>query len=244
MALLFSPLPIYFLLILYVTYKGREVLFDYTAFAYDGNPWSMVWGRYALPFFCLVVPPSIVILSYLICELEFHNDNIRSLFSLPIFRWKLYLSKVFVLSLLTVIFCIVVWISFVLGGYLLGLLIPTYKFTAYSIWLPSVQILLRALLASLSVGAFGIVVSLLSRDFTLPILLGFFLTAFAVFVTNEPVGEYLPFATFTYLASVRPVDELTRFATRDVVNIVFWCIAMFIGYKCFLPEKKSLLHRK
>ena len=72
------------------------------------------------------------------------------------------------------------------------------------------------------------------------ILLGFFFTAFAVFMTNEPSGAYLPFVTFTYLASIRPVEELTSFALRDVVNLLSWGIALVIGYLCFTPEKKQL----
>lgn len=238
--LLLSPLVFYLLILLYAIYKGRTGLLDATAFAYDANPWLMIWSRYTLPLLSLVLPPAIVILSYMVCELEFQNDNIRTLFALPIVKWKLYLSKVLSLSLLTAILCLVTWLGFILGGYLLGLLIPAYKFTDYSIWIGSIQLLGRILLASLSVGALGLIVSLLTRSFTLPILLGFFLTAFAVFITNEPSGAYLSFATFTYLASIRPVEELTSFALRDVVNLLSWGIALVIGYRCFTPEKKQL----
>ena len=238
--ILLSPLVLYLLILLYAIYKGRTGLLDATAIVYDGNPWLMIWSRYTLPLLSFVLPPAIVILSYMVCELEFQNDNIRTFFALPIVKWKLYLSKVLSLSLLTVILCLVTWLGFILGGYLLGLLIPAYKFTDYSIWIGSIQLLGRILLASLSIGALGLIVSLLARSFTLPILLGFFLTAFAVFMANEPSGAYLPFVTFTYLASIRPVEELTSFALRDVVNLLSWGIALVIGYLCFTPEKKQL----
>lgn len=52
----------------------------------------MIWSRYTLPLLSLVLPPTIVILSYMVCELEFQNDNIE--LSFPIVKWKLYLSKV------------------------------------------------------------------------------------------------------------------------------------------------------
>lgn len=235
---LLSPLVVYLLMSIYIIYKGRDGLFDYTALAYSGDPWLMVWSRYTLPLFSLMFPLILIVLSYLICEFEFQNNNIRSLFSFPIVWWKLYLSKFIVLSVLIIALCIITWSGFVLFGYLLGEVIPAYRFAEYAIGLSSSLVMLRALLASFCVGVFGLVVSLLTRNFTIPILLGVFLTASAIFVTNESVGEFIPFTTFTYLASVRPIDELTSFTTRDVINIGFLCIAMPIGYISFTPEKR------
>lgn len=79
--ILLSPLAIYLLLFFYVTYKGREGLFNYTMPVYEGDPWLMLWSRYTLPFFSLIIPIAVVTLSYLICEIEFQNDNIRALFA-------------------------------------------------------------------------------------------------------------------------------------------------------------------
>lgn len=242
--ILFSPLIINLLMFIYITYKGKNGLFDYTMPAYNGDPWLMVWSRYTLPLFSLMFPLMLIILSYLLCEFEFQNNNIRSLFSFPIAKWKLYLSKIIVLSILIFVLCIVAWGSFVLLGYLLGVVIPVYRFAEYDIGLSSSLIMLRVVVASFCMGTFGLVISLSTRNFTIPILLGVFLTATSIFTTNEALGEYMPFTTFTYLASVRPIDELTRFATRDMINIVFSCIAIFVGYICFTPEKKSLLRRK
>lgn len=238
---LLSPLAIYLLLFFYVTYKGQEGLFNYTMPVYEGDPWLMLWSRYTLPFFSLFIPIAVVTLSYLICEIEFQNDNIRALFAHPIAKWKLYLSKTSVLSLLIAIFSILIWLCFVLGGYLLELLIPAYPFGAYAVWGPSIAVWGRAIPAMLLIGVFGLIVSLLSRNFTLPVLLALFFTVLAVFTSNEPAGKYLPFTTLTYLASPHTVAELTAFSERDVINLLFLCISPFIGYRCFTPEKRSLL---
>ncbi len=239
--ILLSPLAIYLLLFLYVTFKGREGLFNYTMPAYEGDPWLMLWSRYTLPFFSLIIPIAVVTLSYLICEIEFQNDNIRTLFALPIAKWKLYLSKTSVLSLLIAIFSIHIWLCFVLGGYLLELLIPVYPFGAYAVWGPSIAVWGRAIPAMLLIGVFGLIVSLLSRNFTLPVLLALFFTVLAVFTSNEPAGKYLPFTTLTYLASPHTVAELTALAERDVINLSLLVISLFIGYRCFTPAKGSLL---
>lgn len=188
--ILLSPLAIYLLLFFYVTYKGREGLFNYTMPVYEGDPWLMLWSRYTLPFFSLIIPIAVVTLSYLICEIEFQNDNIRALFAHPIAKWKLYLSKTSVLSLLIAIFSILIWLCFVLGGYLLELLIPAYPFGAYAVWGPSIAVWGRAIPAMLLIGVFGLIVSLLSRNFTLPVLLALFFTVLAVFTSNEPAGIY------------------------------------------------------
>lgn len=238
-ALLCSPLIIYLLIIFYAVYKSRIGFFDETSLTYDGNPWLTPWSRYTLPILSLVTPPAIITLSYLICDMEYLNDNIRMLFALPVPKWKLYLSKAFTLVLLITALMITMWVGFVMGGYMLGYFIPAYKFTEYTIWEVSTQVMLRSLLASLSVGVFGLAISLFSRNFTLPILLGFFLTAFAVFVTNEQLGEYLPFATFTYLASLRPIEELTTYGLRDTINLLFGIIMVLIGYHYFTPERGS-----
>lgn len=238
MMLVLSPLLISALLLLYVIFKNHAGLFNETILAYEGNPWLTFWSRYTLPLFSLLLPPIVITLSYIVCDMEFRNDNIRMLFAFPVTKWRLYLSKVSVIIILVAILIFTTWIAFVLGGYLLGYLIPAYQFAAHPIWTESLQVLLRILLASFSVGTFGLLVSLLSRSFTIPILLGCFLTALAVFVTNETVGEYLPFATFTYIASVRPIEELTTFGQRDIINILFGIIALLIGYISITPEKQ------
>lgn len=111
--ILLSPLVVYLLMSIYIIYKGRDGLFDYTALAYSGDPWLMVWSRYTLPLFSLMFPLILIVLSYLICEFEFQNNNIRSLFSFPIVWWKLYLSKFIVLSVLIIALCIITWSGFV-----------------------------------------------------------------------------------------------------------------------------------
>ena len=93
----------------------------------------------------------------------------------------------------------------------------------------------------LLIGVFGLIVSLLSRNFTLPVLLALFFTVLAVFTSNEPAGKYLPFTTLTYLASPHTVAELTALAERDVINLSLLVISLFIGYRCFTPAKGSLL---
>lgn len=63
--ILLSPLVFYLLILLYAIYKGRTGLLDVTAIVYDGNPWLMIWSRYTLPLLSFVLPPAIVILSYM-----------------------------------------------------------------------------------------------------------------------------------------------------------------------------------
>ena len=236
--LVLSPLVISLLILLFVAYKSRAGLFDETLPTYTADPWLMLWGRYTLPLFSLLLPSFVVTLSYIVCDIEFRNDNIRMLLAFPAPKWRLYLSKVSALAMLIFILIVTTWIGFVLGGFLLGGLVPVYQFADYPVCVASGQVALRTLLASFSVGALGLLVSLLTRNFTMPILLGCFFTGIAVFVTNEAIGQYLPFATFTYIASIRPTEDLTTFALRDMLNILWGIVALLAGFLCFSSEKK------
>lgn len=238
---LLSPLLVYLLALIYMLYKGRSGLFGYEMPQYVGNPWMTIWSRHSFPFLSLMLPLVVTVVSYLLCEIEFQNDNIRSLFSLPVTKWKLYLSKVLVLFFLIVIVSVITWAGFILGGYLLGFLMPAYPFAEYAVWLPSLQILSRILLASFCVGMIELVFSLFSRNFTLPVISCILLTGIAIFVTNEPIGSYLPFATYTYIGSVRPIEELMGYDMRDIANLILLGGGMVLGYIYFTPEKRRLL---
>ena len=61
------------------------------------------------------------------------------------------------------------------------------------------------------------------------------------YLVKNGAGKYLPFTTLTYLASPHTVAELTAFSERDVINLSLLVISLFIGYRCFTPEKRSLL---
>ncbi|WP_373812693.1 MULTISPECIES: ABC transporter permease [Bacteroidales] len=236
--ILFSLFGVCFLSLLYATYKSSVGLFNYEMPHYEGNPWMMIWSRYTLPILSFMFPLAVVILSYLICEIEFQNNNIRSLFSLPVDRWKLYLSKVLVLFSLILMLCIVTWLGFILCGYLFGILVPAYRFIDYPVWISSAQIMSRALLASCCVGTIGLVLSLLSRNFTLPILTCILLASISLFIANEPLGNYVPFATYAHLATLLPVEKLVSYGTRDFVNVVLCGIITILGYTCFAPQKR------
>ncbi|MCI5561347.1 MAG: ABC transporter permease [Phocaeicola sp.] len=235
---LFSLFGVCFLSLLYAIYKSSIGLFNYEMPHYEGNPWMMIWSRYTLPIFSLMFPLAVVILSYLICEIEFQNNNIRSLFSLPVVRWKLYLSKILVLFLLILMLCIFTWLGFILCGYLYGVLIPAYRFIDYPVWISSAQIMSRALLASCCVGTIGLVLSLLSRNFTLPILACILLTSISLFIANKPLGNYVPFATYAHLATLLPVEELVSYGTRDFTNVALCSVITILGYSCFDPQKR------
>lgn len=237
-ALALSPLVISLLMLLFTVYKSRAGLFDETHPTFTANPWLMLWGRYTLPLFSLLLPPLVVTLSYITCDIEFRNDNIRMLFAFPIAKWRLYLSKVSAIAILISILIATTGISFVLGGYLLGALLPAYQFADHPVWIASAQVAVRTLLAAFSVGALGLLISLLSRSFTMPILLACFFTGIAVFVTNENIGQYLPFVTFTYIASIHPIEDLTTFAMRDISNILWGIATLLAGFLFFSPEKK------
>ena len=132
-------------------------------------------------------PLILIVLSYLICEFEFQNNNIRSLFSFPIVWWKLYLSKFIVLSVLIIALCIITWSGFVLFGYLLGRWFLHIDLLNMLLGYPRSLVMLRALLASFCVGVFGLVVSLLTRNFTIPNLVRSILDSIRHFC-NKRIG--------------------------------------------------------
>ena len=61
------------------------------------------------------------------------------------------------------------------------------------------------------------------------------------YLGKNGAGKYLPFTTLIYLASPHTVAELTTFSERDVINLSLLGISLFIGYRCFTPEKRSSL---
>ncbi len=228
---------LYFLLIFtYLLYKGREGLFDHEIGSFPGNPWLLIWVKQTLPILSLTFPIAIALQSHSICDIEYQNDNIRFLFSMPISRAKLYASKVLVLLLLIGTLCICAWGSFVFFGYMLGLFIPAYPFGSYAIFGPATLILSRILLASFCVGIFQLFLSLRFRNFSIPIFTCVFFSAASIFMLTEPYGMYFPLCTYTDMASSHTVEELASYSRRELANVVLLGIFLLIGYMSFTPN--------
>ncbi len=233
------PTVALFLLFLYLLYSNRAILFR-TDIHYPENPWILFFGRQTLPVLSLLMPIIIGLISFSICDIEYRNNNLRFLFSMPIRKSHLYLSKLLTLLTLITSTCVITCSVFIICGYCYELLIPAYKFSQYYDAITPLIILSKIVLTSLCVGIMQLYLSLLFRNLIIPIFICVFFTIMAIFIQNETYNVYFPFCTYTRIASAYSTDIISHYEKADLVNAILFLCFSVAGYFAFSPYKKKL----
>ena len=200
----------------------------------------------------LILPMLIVFIAYSVNSIEHKADTWKTLFSLPINKFSIYLAK-YLYALALVFLCLLLFVLFTLGfGNLLGVLKPELKFGDYSVARILFQVYAKLFLASLGIFSIQFILSLLLRDFLKPMGFGFVATIMGVILAGAGwrYAYLFPYshpmlAIQTLEKSGRnnppgPVPQLTIniFTSEIYVSFVIAIIVFVLGY--FIVLKRSV----
>ena len=163
----------------------------------DENPWNSFINRSFAANAIFIMLPFIILLTTYICHLEIQSNGWKFLYTLPLKRGEIYISKLIVIILLLLATLVIYFFAIIAAGYLADFLNPEFEFRYYRPDLISfLENLFKLFLSLLGVIGFQYWVSMQSRNFILPIgigLIGFFI-GFVLFVGSHKYGQYFPFA--------------------------------------------------
>ena len=200
------------------------------------NPWKVLLGRYVFQFFYLLYPIVVAVYVYACCEVEYKNNNYKILFTLPLSRLNIFLSKVLFI-LLTVLFSVLLaYTAFLASGYVLSKLYPQLGFQNYDYRTVIFYTFLKLFITLSAIAMLQLALSLIFRSFIYPIGISMFMLVFSVFTVNRDFSDFIPY-TGAYKAFLNIVEENDAFARLDYSNVVMTVIFILISF--FLFKRKG-----
>ena len=226
-----------------VTYIGRSIetymsikAGDFTE--YGANPWINFIGKNLYILF-LFYPFLVSILTYSLCDMEYRNRNFKRLFTLPYSVHTLFASKIIFLVEIVFLSSLIAYASFIAGGLVLSHALPALTFQDYDIRFACFLFHIRLFISLLAISFMQYSISLIFKNFVIPVGFGGFMTFFSLLTMNNKYSYLNPFA-----AVFNSFNDFLNFQSVSFGKYEYACLSyifvfLFINYFMFKRQKMN-----
>ena len=200
------------------------------------NPWINLIGKQLIILY-LFYPILVSILVYSLCDMEYRNRNFKRLFTLPFPVQTQYTSKIVFLIETMFLSSLIAYTSFIAGGFVLSHALPVLKFQDYDIRLACFYLHVRLFISLLTVSFIQYALSLLFKNFVVPVGFGGFITLFSLLTMNKPWSYLNPYATVFNSFNDFINYQSVSFGKHEYACFVYLFVFLFINYFIFKRQK-------
>ena len=219
----------------YILFKHADAV-NNPAITFDYNPWVWVLGRYIFDFYALLYPILAAILSYSLCDVEYKNYGFRLLFTRPISKVTVYSSKMVFLLEINFISFLIGYLAFLLSGFALDKLLPGYEFSSYNVNNLIASYFSYLFIALSAVSFIQYNLSLIFKNFVLPVGFAGFMTIFGIIAQNKDYAYLIPYSTVWRLNHC-VYSGIINFSKGEYVNIAYVLFFVVISFFVFIRKK-------
>ena len=200
------------------------------------NPWINLIGKNLIMLY-MFYPILVSILVYALYDMEYRNRNLKRLFTLPFSVQTQYTSKIVFLSEVLFISSLLAYASFIAGGFLLSHALPVLTFQDYDIRLACFYLHTRLFIGLLTVSFIQYSLSLIFRNFVVPVGFGCFMTLFSLITINKSWSYLNPYAAVCRSLNDFLNYQSITFGKYEYVCLVYIFVFLFINYFLFKRQK-------
>ncbi|UWX58858.1 ABC transporter permease [Chryseobacterium oranimense] len=202
----------------------------------SGNPWKLTLGRYVFMFFYLLYPILVSLFVHACCDVEYRNNNYKILFTIPISKSKIYVSKVLFI-LITVLFSLLLsYVSVLASGYVLGIFLPGLGFQDYDYREVIFYTFLKFSITLSAIAMIQLALSLIFKNFIYPIGFSMFMLLFSGIAKDKAFSDFLVY-TGGYKSYENFMFENITFERLDYCNIAAVFIFAVLSFYLFVRKK-------
>ncbi|CVI73437.1 ABC-2 family transporter protein [Eubacteriaceae bacterium CHKCI004] len=185
--------------------------------------WYSLWTQITLFYASFFYAPLIGIYCSYTWRLEHTHNNWNTFMSMPVSIVSSYLAKLVCIMKVTVLTQLWISILFFIGGKMCGL--PGIFSPEIILWL------LRGTLAAVTIASLQLLLSMLIRNFAIPIGIALFGSIAGMFMTNADLGNFWPYSLMMLgMNSNQNEDVLSSFAgTASFFASVILFFLLFFG---------------
>ena len=202
---------------------------------YSGNPWIII--AKGLLILYLFYPILVSILAYSLCDMEYRNKNFKRLFTLPYPIHTIFASKILFLIEVVLLSSLIAYVSFVFGGFALSYIFPQFSFQNYDIRLACLIFHIRLFISLLSVLLIQYSISLIFKNFVVPVGFGCFMFVFSLLSMRSEKNYLNPFAAVYNSLNEFISFQAVSFNKYDYACLVYIFVFLFINYFLFKRQR-------
>ena len=158
-------------------------------YASGNNPWIFYLARYTFPYYTYFYPILIAVFCHAYCEVEYKNNNLKDVFTLPLKRRTIGTVKIFFIVENILISILIAYSLFLISGWIMSYFHPELGYQDYDIRLISFTYFLQLFIGLMAIALIQFCISLLIRNFVFPVSFACFATLFPI-ITGQKL-KYL-----------------------------------------------------
>ncbi|MBS1548301.1 ABC transporter permease [Amniculibacterium sp. G2-70] len=231
--ILLIPTLVIFAITFYIAYDSiRSGITDSTI-----NPWKFILGRSVFLFLYMLYPILVSLFVHACCDVEYRNSNYRILFTVPISKSKIFISKVLFILLIVLFSTLLSYVAFLGSGYILGITFPNMGFQNYDYREVIFYIFLKFHIMLSAIAMIQLALSLFFKNFIYPIGFSMFMLLFSGVVSEKNFSDFLVY-TGGYKSYLNFMSENTLFERLDYCNIVAIFVFALGSFYIFTKKKQ------
>lgn len=200
------------------------------------NPWKFILGKTIGTFLYMLYPILVSLFVHACCDVEYKNNNYKILFTIPVSKSKIFISKV-LFMLITVWFSMILtYIVFLLSGYLFSVVFPELGFQNYDFREVIFYVFLKFAITLSAIAMIQLAVSLIFKNFIYPIGFSMFMLIFSGLVNEKKYSDFLVY-TGSYKFYGNLMLENISFEPLDYCNMA--AVFIFAGLSFYLFVRKK-----
>lgn len=208
----------------------------------DANIWYRYMSFILGVMGSLILPMYIIFLTFSINDIEHKADTWKNIFSYPIEKRKVFLSKWITSVLIFALFILCFYLFTMLAGFLLSHVEPRYGFQNHSMWSLLFQAYLKLFISSLALLSLQFFFSMLWSDFMKSMGIGLVLTIASMIIFRWEYIYIIPYAQPIY-----SVSNLFEASKETAVNFnskeLYYAIStglIFTALSYLIMKRKSI----
>ncbi len=200
------------------------------------NPWKLILGKSVSLFLYMLYPILVSLFVHACCDVEYQNNNYKILFTIPVSKSKIYISKV-LFMLMTVWFSMILtYLVFLLSGYLFSIIFPELGFQNYDFREVIFYVFLKFTITLSAITMIQLALSLIFKSFIYPIGFSVFMLIFSGLANEKKFSDFLVY-TGGYKLYGNLMSENISFERLDYCNIA--AVLIFAGVSFYLFVRKK-----
>jgi len=200
------------------------------------NPWKFILGRYVFLFFYILYPILVSLFVHACCDVEYRNNNYKILFTIPISKSKIFISKVSYILLTVLLSILLSYVVFLGCGYLLGIVISETGYQNYDYREVIFYTFFKFYIMLSAVAMIQLVLGLLLKNFIYPIGFCIVMLLFTGIVSEKKFSDFLVY-TGAYKSYSNYMNENTLLENLDYSNVAFIFIFATVSFYIFRKIK-------
>ncbi len=194
--------------------------------------WISLWTQHTLFTDFFFLPILLGIYCAYIMRIEYMNNNLNKVFTMPAGRSMIFLSKLIMAAVMLVLSEIWICALFVISGYAVGLTDPP--------WLTITQWCAFGTLGGMVMVSMQLLISMNIKSFALPIGISFAGGLSGLVFLAKDLGHIWPYSLMSYGMNANAPQELTQSGYAQFIIVCIVYIALFTTIGAVIAAKRDI----